>query len=425
MGAAFGGLLCDSLGWRAAFSVQLPFIFVYGLLAFFSTPDNLGPNLAKTQGKTLREAFGSFDVVGALLLTVTITCLILGINLGGNVFTWTHPVVLTSLALFAVAAVLLVPVERRAEWPILPLPLLSTIPNANLMWSNFLGAIITNTVLFNVPLFLQAVRQTSATTSGLYLISPLVGVSITSVFAGFFITWTRRLKPLMVVGTISMLLGAVAVTCLSPTLPVGAMLMLIPGASIGQGFFFPATMITVLAINRQDEQAVVTTTLGLLRNLGAILGVALSSWVFQNALIIYLGKSVTGSPEVKRRIILQVRESIKAIATLDPKHKAEVIHAYDQALHLTFASVIIVAVVVISLILPIRLPRLQRQSDMDAAESITTIADGDDYGVYGSDDTSEHGSERPDELHRIATASTSLDYGQSDLQRRPSFETYL
>ena len=125
----------------------------------------------------------------------------------------------------------------------------------------------------------------------------------------------------MVIGVTLFLLGASAATCLSPSLPHWATLLLIPGASTGQGFFFPATSIAVLALSAQDEQAVVTTTLGLMRNLGTVLGVAISSWVLQNALVVTLDQDVTGAD--KARVIQMVRKSVKATKILDPAYKAQ------------------------------------------------------------------------------------------------------
>lgn len=125
----------------------------------------------------------------------------------------------------------------------------------------------------------------------------------------------------MVVGVILFLLGASAITCLSPGLPAWASLLLIPGASTGQGFFFPATSIAVLALSAQEDQAVVTTTLGLMRNLGTVMGVAISSWVLQNALIMTLDRVVIGADKAK--IIQMVRQSVKAIKFLDPVYKAQ------------------------------------------------------------------------------------------------------
>lgn len=433
LGAALGGYLCDHLGWRAAFYVQLPFLFCYALLTLVSCPPDLGPNLAKTQGKTLREAFKTFDTLGAINVTVTVTCLILGVNLGGNVFTWTHPFVITSLVLFVIAAISLYFVERKAQLPILPLKLLSTIPLGNLMWSNFFSGIVTNTVLFNVPLYLQAVKQTTPTMSGLNLLVLLVGGTVTALISGFYITLTRRMKPPMVLGTFLSLIGAICVTCLSSDTPTWAVPLLIPFCSIGQGFFYPATTIAVLALNSQAEQAVVTTTLGLVRNLGAILGVAISSWLLQNALLVYLDRGVTG-PD-KDRIIRTVRESVGSIRELDPEHRKQVIEAYAQSLRVTFGLAILISVVCILLIWPVHIPHLQRQEELDRQSSgLVGPADADEAETEESEEEDEIEEEvAPLSISRTmsrrsrTTASSLAGSAPGgtlhDLERRPSFDT--
>ncbi|EXJ93381.1 hypothetical protein A1O1_01773 [Capronia coronata CBS 617.96] len=437
LGAALGGLLCDRLGWRAAFYLQLPFIFVYGMLAFLSCPADLGPNLAKTQGKTIRESFKTFDSLGAIFLTVTVSCLILGVNLGGNVFPWTHPVVISSLVLFVVAAASLYFVERKAYLPIMPVKLLSTIPTANLMFSNVSGAIATNTIIFNVPLYLQAVRQTSPTESGLFLISPLIGGTITSVSVGFYITKTRRLKGPITVGTGASLIGTILAACLRGDTPKWAVPLLIPWCYTGQGLFFPATTVSVLSLHSQDEQAVVTTTLGLLRNLGAILGVAISSWVLQNALLVYLYRLVTAPDEAaKEAIIRTVRKSIQSIATLDPLHKGQVIDAYAQSIRVTFAVGIIFTFLSIVLVWPISLPRLKGQDEMDRENPGLLPPAADEEGVFSDDDTEEDDNvseaslaiaRTTSSIHRtttnrsVRTAGSGSSRTVPHANRRPSF----
>ncbi|KIW34100.1 uncharacterized protein PV07_00899 [Cladophialophora immunda] len=432
LGAALGGFLCDYFGWRAAFFLQLPFILIYGVLAIFSCPDNLGPNLAKTQGKTLGEAFKSFDTYGTIGMILTVSGLILGVNLGGNVFTWTHPFVINSLVISGIACISLVLVERRAERPILPLRLFSTTPVANVIGSNFIASMLVNTVLFNVPLYLQAVRQTSPTISGLYLVPPLVGASITAILAGAYITLTRRMKPPMVLGSIMGLCGAVAVACLSADTPTSLVPYLIPFVSIGQGFFFPAATIAVLALNSQEDQAVATTTLGLIRNLGSIMGVALSSWVLQNALPIYLNRYVTApDAATKEDIIRTVRESIRAIRDLDPVHKKQVIDAYASSLKATFLMGIVFSFLSALLIWPAQLPRLQKQEDMDKDEAAIFVPGSSDESDY--DEEEEDADSRAllatptHSIVRSFTSGTNRSTRSSSLgrmlERRASFDT--
>ncbi|KPI38653.1 putative transporter [Cyphellophora attinorum] len=339
LGAAFGGMLCDTLGWRMAFFIQIPWIMIFLVATCIVTPDDLGPNLAKAQGKTVWQAFETFDFQGSAVVTITVTSLILGINLGGNVLSWTHPFVISCLILTIVGGFSIAPVSRRAKRPVLPLHLLAKSPNSNLMWASLFFCICLNIVLFNVPLFLQAVRQTSPTVSGMYLVVPLVGVGLTSIFTGYFIAITRHMQPQLYVGQALLVIGVIGTIFLNQHMPTWAMLLVVPWVNIGQGFYFPTTTIATLSLNTLEDQAVVVSTLGLFRCIGSILGVAVSSWILQNSLPFYLERMVKDAdPAIKEKIVQAVRGSVEAIRDLDPIHKGQVITAYAKAMRITFAS---------------------------------------------------------------------------------------
>lgn len=389
LGAALGGWLCDSIGWRLAFGIQIPFIAIFVAATYYAAPDNLGPNLAKTQGQGLRKAFESFDARGSAVLSVTVTSLILGLNLGGNVLAWTHPFVITCLVLALVGGSMMAPISRRAQRPVLPLHLLAKSPNGNLMWASFMFSICLNVVLFNVPLFLQAVRQTSPTVSGMYLVVPLVGVALTAIATGYWIAFTRRMMPPLVGGQVLLVLGVIGTTCLNQHLPTWAMLLWVPWVNIGQGLYFPTCTIATLSLNSLDDQAIVISTLALFRSLGAIHGVAISSWILQNVLPFTLEQTVKADdPALKEKIIEAVRKSVGAIKSLDPTHKAQVVHAYAQAMRITFAAGFIFAVAVIVLSWPVKIPDLQSENDEENEEDQVEddLIDYDDLVDYDTDD---------------------------------------
>lgn len=356
LGASLGGLLADRLGWRAVFYLQVPLILVLLAFSVWATPPSLGPALAKSEGKSVAASLSGFDFLGAIALTLTVTGLILGINLGGNMLPWTHPIVIISLCVFVFAGTGLIMVERRAAKPLLPLHLLATVPYGNLNWGNLIGAMLSAISNFNLPLFLQAVKQISPTASGLVLVSPLVGLTISSVLVGFAISWTRKLKIFVALGAASQLIGTIACGLLSSRLPLVAIIAMIPWVSTGQGSFFPASTVSTLSLSSSEDQAIVVTTLSLVRNLGSILGVAVSSWILQNLLLMFLDMKVTGSAKDKSSIIHQVRGSVKAISTLPPKTKAQVIAAYEMSLRWTFLSCAVLGLVLCSLVFPIRIP---------------------------------------------------------------------
>lgn len=313
-GAALGGCLCDSLGWRWTFGVQVPFIAVCFIMALLFTPTGLGPMLIEKDGAGAWMALKQFDSLGSVFLIISVTALILALSLGGNIYPWMSIQVISCAMTFSAAACIFVMIEAKVGYPLMPFRLLNRSPIANLVFVNTFGGIASNTVLFNIPLFFQAVLLTSAASSGLRLAVPTLVGAFAGISTGYIITYTRQLKPTLTFGAVIYVLGSVAVSCIDKNTSQLASLVLITGVPLGQGFVFPNTMMSALAVSDQVDQAVVTTTIGLWRNLGTVLGVAISSLVFQNSLVRNLRKSVSG-PD-REAIIRTVRTSVGTIKTL-------------------------------------------------------------------------------------------------------------
>jgi fucose permease len=242
----------------------------------------------------------------------------------------------------------------------MPLKIILQSPRSNIIFCNFLAAIVINAVLFNIPLYFQAVLLESATDSGLRLIIPSASATIAGVSTGFLISWSRRLKWPLVLGTVLLLVGTTCLSAMTSTIPSYLyLLFLIPG-SAGQGFLYPGAFIALLSLSEQAEQAVVTSTMTLWRSLGMVLGVASSSLVVQNALVVYLNRFVTG--EDKEDIVVKVRKNIQAIRDLRGVQKSQVIQAYAASLKLTFIVTAVLAALCVLIIIGIRVPRLEKRN---------------------------------------------------------------
>lgn len=321
LGLAFGGLLCDQIGWRGAFFIQLPFIFILFIIASCTIPTGLGVKRVGSERMSVLQLIRSIDLTGSFILILAVTALIMGLNLGGNVFPWSHPLVIGSLVASVILAIVLVRYERNIPRAVLPIELLSKDPRASIIFGNFFGAVSVHTMMFNAPLYFQAVKLSSPTDSGLRLVAASIAVTASSVGTGFLITRTRRLKPTIIIGACSMLIGGCAAATMGVNTAPAVAMLCVSFSSLGQGFSFPALMVSILATSEQDDQAAATTTLGLARNLGSVMGVAISSWIFQNALVYQLDQKVTGTE--KSHIIGLVRKSIRAIGDLDTFHRRQ------------------------------------------------------------------------------------------------------
>jgi len=83
-----------------------------------------------------------------------------------------------------------------------------------------------------------------------------------------------------VLGSILYLIGSVAISCITKNASEIVSLILVTGVPLGQGFVFPNTMMSALAVSDQADQGVVTTTIGPWRSLSVVL---FPAWSFKIA----------------------------------------------------------------------------------------------------------------------------------------------
>lgn len=117
LGGLFGGWVNDTWGWRVAFLAQVPLIVVSGVLVYFTV------NVPAKKSELSK--LSRVDFLGAFSLVVTLILLLLGLNSGGNIVPWSHPLVLASLPLSMVSLGVFVWIELRwAAEPVIPVRLL-------------------------------------------------------------------------------------------------------------------------------------------------------------------------------------------------------------------------------------------------------------------------------------------------------------
>jgi EmrB/QacA subfamily drug resistance transporter len=194
LGPLIGGFIVDNTTWRWIFYVNLP---VGGLA--------LAVILVTMPRRPYRQEH-SIDWLGAGVLAAGTTALLLGLVWGGNRYPWASGEVIGALVAAGVLLVAFGLVEHRVPEPILPFDLLrnSTVA-ASVACMALVGAAMFGTISF-VPLFVQGVIGTSATSSGVVLTPLILGAVITSFISGQFVSRTGRYRPNTLFGPV--VLGA-------------------------------------------------------------------------------------------------------------------------------------------------------------------------------------------------------------------------
>src|ERR687886_573851 len=167
-GPAVGGFLEDKAPWRWVFYVNLPVGGLALLVVYLTMPKRAAPR---------REH--SIDWAGAAALAAGTTGLLLGLVWGGREYAWSSGHVVGALAAAGAALAAFAWVERRAREPILPFDLLRN----QTVWASILCVALVGMAMFGtiafVPLFVQGVIGTSATSSGVVLTPFMLGAVTT------------------------------------------------------------------------------------------------------------------------------------------------------------------------------------------------------------------------------------------------------
>jgi predicted MFS family arabinose efflux permease len=217
----------------------------------------------------------SIDWLGAGVLALGTTALLLGLVWGGNEYPWRSPQVIGALAAAALLLALFAMIERRVRESILPFDLLRNQTVASSVACMFLvGAAMFGTISF-VPLFVQGVIGTSATSSGVVLTPLLLGAVTTSFLSGQVVSRTGRYRPNTLIGPIVLGIGELMLWRLgvNATNADAAKAMVIAGVGLGM-----MMQIFVLSIQNSVARSAMGSATALSqfsRSIGATLGVTL------------------------------------------------------------------------------------------------------------------------------------------------------
>ena len=272
IGPALGGFIVDNTTWRWIFYVNLP-VGGLALLVISVTMPRRAP---------LTEH--SIDWAGAVLLAGSSTLLLLGLVWGGRDYPWLSAHVLGALAAAVFLFVTFLLYERRVPETILPFDLMrNRTVAASLLCMALVGMAMFGTISF-VPLFVQGVIGTSATSSGVVLTPLMLGAVTASIISGQWVSRSGRVRPNAIAGPIVLTAGMVLLWRMNAntTNAQAARDMVIVG--IGLGLMM---QVFVLAVQNAVPRARIgsaTAMTQFARSIGATLGVTVMGVIVNQGL---------------------------------------------------------------------------------------------------------------------------------------------
>ncbi|KAK7514383.1 major facilitator superfamily domain-containing protein [Phyllosticta citriasiana] len=346
LGAVLGGVIEPRFGWRAVFWPQTPLLILGGIAILLSIPSHLGAS--KDDTRSMRQRLMEIDYLGAVLLTLTIFLLLLGLS-GRSIKV--IPILVSLLALLPLFTFTELRISRD---PIIPVSLLSSrglllscLATVTFMASRW-------SVLFYTPVYAIGVLLWAPAAAGSILIPTNLGFAIGGLAvgalhirrAGSFYFPSLLFTALFPISLLSMALsgtaafpaaGYVALTFINGT---------VTGAVINY------TLVHTLHLTPPATHFIVTSLLATFRGFAGSFGAAAGGGIFARFLSRFLNEGfhahgIDPREERVKELIRRLVGSPALVGRLQGVEKEVAVASYEGALRGLFLVAVAVGVGVV------------------------------------------------------------------------------
>jgi MFS family permease len=262
VGPTLGGVFSQFATWRFIFFVNIPICIIAAWM------------IARAFHENIERKRHRVDYLGASLITVSMSLIILAVLEGGVAWAWDS---LPSVGAFVLGGLLLVAfvlVERRAAEPVLP----TWVFSRRLLLSTSLvglgvGAVVVGLSAY-VPTYLEGAIGAPPLVAGLALAALTLGWPLAASFSGRF--YLRiGFKNTVLVGLVFAILGSVSLATFAddPSVAIVAVSCFVIG--LGMGLIAVPSLVAAQSSVEWNQRGVVTGANLFSRSIGSAVGVAI------------------------------------------------------------------------------------------------------------------------------------------------------
>lgn len=267
-GPAVGGFITQTFSWRWIFYINVPLGIIGVTATLRLLTEGMRPNWGRQR----------FDPVGAVLLSGSLSCLMLGLSFGQDLG-W-HSVII--LSLFAAALALLAAFiinERYVTQPIVDFSLFRNRLFSAALFSSFLCFLSLFAVMFLMPFYLEELLALSPHEAGLLMTAVPLTILIVAPISG----WLSDRFGSRALSSLGLAIGCVGLGFLSQLTARASFFDIVwrlVVTGFGQALFQPPNNNAIMSSVPPQRLGIASSFLATVRVLGQASSVALSGAIF-------------------------------------------------------------------------------------------------------------------------------------------------
>lgn len=268
-GPALGGILINTFGWHSVFVPCVPVALIGAYYSYKMLPHAI---------KTNRENF-KFDYKGFIYFSVSLFALLLAIS-EGHSWGWNSLKIITLGAITLIFGALFYIRDHKINYPLINFSLFKIKPFTfgNLAVMTSYMAMYTNSIL--LPFFLQEILKYNALVTGLLILPYSVTLSVIAPIAGR-LSGKYGSRHLTIAGPLVYCIALLMFTLYDKNAAMWQIVLASGIMGIGNGLFQSPSNNAIMTCVNSEELGLASGILALSRNLGNILGVAVTITLFE------------------------------------------------------------------------------------------------------------------------------------------------
>lgn len=230
------------------------------IILIFQTPK---ASISETSRATpLSDKILQMDPLGFVLILGAIICFLLALQWGGTTKPWGSPDVVGTVVGFALMVILFIATEW-IQGPRAMLP--SDVLKRREVWSGAIFSFLLTgsffILLYYLPIYFQAIRNTSAESSGIRSLALIIADTLTVIASGVIITKTGYFAPIIILGSIMTAVGCGLLYTLSTTSGSAFWIGYQVLTGLGVGLCFQAPIMAGQALAPPEQVSTTTAVL--------------------------------------------------------------------------------------------------------------------------------------------------------------------